>query len=613
MQFFPLVATNEDGDKIHQGLVGRPIIFQHTTSNDEVEALDFELQFTTRLPDDAIVDEKTIPVHLAPNETKTVTHQFVPTKEGNFVTTVFTELFADSVAFPVLDDSKNYKKEIVMIHTFPYEKNCSRVCTNPSELTVNVGTVVEWLNTSPSDQTISTGIYNEDEKGTSFTYDNKFQSRIAPDSKFSYLFLEPGDYKYYFSDHRFLQFAGIIHVLPPSQSPPQELLDKARNTIEPAQQVIEYKPSPLLQHKQGIPNDEIVCYNHLQPIIKKYNNTPACVKYDSIYKLVNRGWAAQEKLETSGPAFEAARVYIENSPTFRFDGLFGVLDTILVSNDTAYPPNFVLKSHFSSKYKGFGDRTHQELIEDPVYHEIVLHINGVNITSAIIDGVWDEKGQKMIEDKQIITTNEEKTSSITEKKSINLSHVENDPKYGSCKISFMFPGDDYNPQREAPPFPIEFVGKTVGSFDEAQKITGIRNLILPTHIPECLKLRLIQVDDDPNLVGINLYYLLEDISLDDLEYVNEVSNKGLIVTYHKDQPAPFFDWKEYAQAQAAAIGKRGKTIEFNNTTILLYDRNPSQLSYTGARAFVDDTQVSLSSKIIDITEMENIIKSIFPQ
>lgn len=409
-----------------------------------------------------------------------------------------------------------------------------------------------------------------------------------------------------------IQFFVKENISIENKLPAQELLDKARNTIEPAKQVIEYKPSPLLQHKQGIPNDEIVCYNNLQPIIKKYNNIPACVKYDSIYKLVNRGWAAREKLETSGPAFEAARVYIENSPTFRFDGLFGVLDTILVSNDTAFPPNFVLKSHFSSKYEGFGDRTHQELTKGPVYHEIILHINGVNITSAIIDGAWDEKGQKMIEEKQIITTNEETTLGIPEKKSDNLSHVENDPKYGSCEVSFMVPGDDYSPQKQAPPFPIEFVGKTVDSFDEAQKITGIRNLVLPTHIPECLKLGLVQVDEDPNRVGINLYYLLEDISLDDLEYVNEVSNKGLIVMYHKDQPAPFFDWKEYAQAQAAAIGKRGKTIEFNNATILLYDRNLSQLSDTGARAIVNDIQVTLSSKIIDITEMENIIKSIFP-
>ena len=279
IEFFPLVATSADWTKTHQGFIGEPIIFQHTVSNDDAEPLDFELLFTTRLPDDTIVDEKTIPVHLKPNETKTVPYQFVPTKEGNFITSVFSELylFGDSVAFSVLDDSKNYKIQTVIIHTDPSEKNCSRVCTNPSEITVNVGTVVEWLNESPNTQTIQSGTYKEDANGISFSADNRLVGKIEPESKFSFLFLEQGDYKYYFSDHRFLQFAGIIHVLSSRQSLPQELIEK--ETI----------PPPLKQFKNGITIGEIKCKENLK-LIPRNNGNPMCLTYDSRTKLIERGW-----------------------------------------------------------------------------------------------------------------------------------------------------------------------------------------------------------------------------------------------------------------------------------------------------------------------------------
>lgn len=301
IEFFPLVATNADGTKIHQGFVGKPIIFQHTTSNDDIEPLDFELLFTTRLPNDTIVDKKIIPVHLNPHENKTVTYQFVPIKEGNFITSVFTEPYfiANSIAFSALDDSKNYHTEIVMIHTDPTKKNCSIVCTDPSTLTVNVGTVVEWLNESPSYQTIQTGVYKEDAKGTSFSADNRLVGVIPLEGKFSFLFLEPGDYKYYFSDHRFLQYAGTIHVIPDNQLPSQELLEKARQNIQPAQQVISYEEPPLKQFKSGVSSQEVQCKDDLKLVIKIVNSKPACVTPTTKQKLIERGWAIDHTIIAS--------------------------------------------------------------------------------------------------------------------------------------------------------------------------------------------------------------------------------------------------------------------------------------------------------------------------
>jgi len=64
--------------------------------------------------------------------------------------------------------------------------------------------------------------------------------------------------------------------------------------------------TPLKQFNKGIPITEIQCRDSLSLIIK-YDNTPACVYFDSVSKLIDRGWAKetipstpnQEKSSTS--------------------------------------------------------------------------------------------------------------------------------------------------------------------------------------------------------------------------------------------------------------------------------------------------------------------------
>ncbi len=53
---------------------------------------------------------------------------------------------------------------------------------------------------------------------------------------------------------------------------------------------------PLQQIKAGIPPSEIICVEGLQLIFKVDENLPACVKPESIEKLLNSGWATDEKL-----------------------------------------------------------------------------------------------------------------------------------------------------------------------------------------------------------------------------------------------------------------------------------------------------------------------------
>lgn len=50
-------------------------------------------------------------------------------------------------------------------------------------------------------------------------------------------------------------------------------------------------PSPLKLFKAHISADQIVCRNNLEKIIKESTGVPACVKSDSVNKLISLGWA----------------------------------------------------------------------------------------------------------------------------------------------------------------------------------------------------------------------------------------------------------------------------------------------------------------------------------
>lgn len=157
--------------------------------------------------------------------------------------------------------------------------------------------------------------------------------------------------------------------------------------------------APLKQHKRGIPMDEINCNRGFQLLIKKNTNTPACVKFENVYRIIERGWA-QNLVDKNGSAFDAAEKFLEISPTYQFDGVkegSGIVHRI--SDYDANPPKHLLQASFIKKYYGYGDRTNQELVPLPDYDnraEMMLVIDGVMIKSAIINNEWDELNQKYI-------------------------------------------------------------------------------------------------------------------------------------------------------------------------------------------------------------------------
>ena len=92
-------------------------------------------------------------------------------------------------------------------------------------------------------------------------------------------------------------------------------------------------------------------------------------------------------------AEEIAKRFVFSAPTFSYDGMpesFKVGDIIIRES---FPPQFVVPIDFDSLHGGYGDRTEQIVTQVITPHTIrVTVVNGM-VTSAIIDGKWDELNQ----------------------------------------------------------------------------------------------------------------------------------------------------------------------------------------------------------------------------
>ena len=139
LEFKPLITKNIDDLHISTGIVGEPIIFEYFISNDESDFLNFEIFFTTSTVRDKHLDQQIFPVNLKPGETKTVTYQFVPVREDNYITRVSSNdhFVRDTIAFSALKDGEDYPKKTVKIYSDSSDEDCLIACTEPSEMTID--------------------------------------------------------------------------------------------------------------------------------------------------------------------------------------------------------------------------------------------------------------------------------------------------------------------------------------------------------------------------------------------------------------------------------------------------------------------------------------------
>ena len=161
-------------------------------------------------------------------------------------------------------------------------------------------------------------------------YDKIESDLISPNQTFQYTFINIGTFEYHCQLHPWLR--GIIEVdgsNPPINvviKIPKEAVESASKvSFEPKHVVISsgstviwnntdafshtvanietfpkamekpliiFSPiAPLKQFKAGTPIDKILCKELLEIIIKSSDGSPACVKPESVTKLIERGWA----------------------------------------------------------------------------------------------------------------------------------------------------------------------------------------------------------------------------------------------------------------------------------------------------------------------------------
>lgn len=116
---------------------------------------------------------------------------------------------------------------------------------------------------------------------------------------------------------------------------------------------------PLRIFHLGVSVKDIQCKENLQLIIKADDNSPACVKLDTAYMLIKRGWAHSESAYPEGdvqfalktnstiipghlPRSSGVRIpYQESSRTINYTGFDGVYNVTLMFRGT--PQDYVLK------------------------------------------------------------------------------------------------------------------------------------------------------------------------------------------------------------------------------------------------------------------------------
>lgn len=110
-------------------------------------------------------------------------------------------------------------------------------------------------------------------------------------------------------------------------------------------------------------------------------------------------------------AEKTAETWIENAPTYSFDGFDLKLEKHEVLE--AIPELHMLTYSFTSRHGGYGNRTDQMVTQVLTPHTIEVTVSEKNVTSAIIDGKWDETAQEFIEQPDNIDSSNNEDSDNT--------------------------------------------------------------------------------------------------------------------------------------------------------------------------------------------------------
>ncbi len=106
--------------------------------------------------------------------------------------------------------------------------------------------------------------------------------------------------------------------------------------------------------------------------------------------------SGEGKILTEEQARQMAEEFVQDCPTFAFDGVEGSR----VLEETLYPDienawTFVYK--FECRHSGYGDRDGQMLLQVITPHEATITIENGVVKTALMDGQWNMITQQMID------------------------------------------------------------------------------------------------------------------------------------------------------------------------------------------------------------------------
>lgn len=96
---------------------------------------------------------------------------------------------------------------------------------------------------------------------------------------------------------------------------------------------------------------------------------------------------------------EIARDFIENSPTYEFDGFELEYKEDLSAEEVDSEESWTFVFEFKSKHSGYGDRTDEVLLQVITPHEAKITVDNGTVTSAVLDSEWNMINQKIIQSK----------------------------------------------------------------------------------------------------------------------------------------------------------------------------------------------------------------------
>jgi hypothetical protein len=91
-------------------------------------------------------------------------------------------------------------------------------------------------------------------------------------------------------------------------------------------------------------------------------------------------------------AVDAALLFVENSPTYSWDGVAGSIEVVEAYKTRNTNAVWEVVVVFTSANAGYGDRSDQMVATVITDHIITVTVEGDSVTAAVIDESWDELG-----------------------------------------------------------------------------------------------------------------------------------------------------------------------------------------------------------------------------